>query len=445
MTTSPGALLTLEIEKPAAGGRMIARHQGQIVLVSGAIPGEQVQARVERTGKGVIFAEAVDVVTASPDRRDGTPDWRCGGNVLAHIAYPRQLQLKGEIIRDALGRIGRVPLAATPEVIGSPEQGYRMRARLHADHGRLGFYREGTHQLCDPATTGQLLPSTLEWIEALERLMRDQQLHGLVGLELTENVSADQRACHLELHGGVHAGPFAALTAAGALTGVSAERADRQGVEVLFGEPFVVDVLNPGGRGVDLHGPPVSVLHLRRDVRAFFQGNRYLLDRLVQHVMGLVPDGPVVDLYAGVGLFGLSLAAAGRTDVTLVENDPVAGADLQRNADPFRAHVQVLRTSVEAFVHSAGLHGQARPTDVVGSTYIVDPPRTGISRDALAGIIAQQPARLVYVSCDVATLARDARTLIDAGYELGSLTGLDLFPNTAHVETVVVFRREGAH
>src|SRR5258706_7465791 len=101
MTVVADALLTLDVEKPTAGGRMLARHNGQVVLVWGAIPGERVRARVERTGKGVLYAETIDVLSASPDRRDASADWRCGGNVLAHVGYPRQLQLKSDIIRDA--------------------------------------------------------------------------------------------------------------------------------------------------------------------------------------------------------------------------------------------------------------------------------------------------------------------------------------------------------
>ena len=116
----PGARVTLDIEKPAAGGRMLARHHGQVVLVWGAIPGERVAARIERTGKGLAYAETVDVITPSADRRAVTADWRCGGNVLAHVSYARQLQLKGQIIQDAFGRIGRVPLPAVPDVVGSP-------------------------------------------------------------------------------------------------------------------------------------------------------------------------------------------------------------------------------------------------------------------------------------------------------------------------------------
>src|SRR5689334_19619876 len=112
----PGARLTLDIEKAAAGGRMLARHAGQVGLVSATIPGERVIARVERVGKGVAFAEAEDIVAASPDRRPGSADWRCGGEVFSHIAYARQLAIKSAIIQDAFARIGRMPLVTAPEV-----------------------------------------------------------------------------------------------------------------------------------------------------------------------------------------------------------------------------------------------------------------------------------------------------------------------------------------
>src|SRR5688572_10423982 len=192
----PGAALTLEIEKPAAGGRMLARHQGQVVLVSNAIPGEQVRARVERASKGMAFAEAVDILTPSPDRRPAA-DWRCGGNLLSHVAYARQLSIKGEIIRDAFARIAKAPLAESPAMVGSPEHGYRMRARLHAADGRFGFYREGTHQLCDPGVTGQLQPSTIAWLKDVEASIPAAAAGPIRGLEISEDIPGERRAAWL--------------------------------------------------------------------------------------------------------------------------------------------------------------------------------------------------------------------------------------------------------
>lgn len=416
-----GSLLTLDIEKPAAGGRMLARHHGQIVLVWGAIPGERVTARVDRVTKSVAFASTVDVLSASPDRRALIGDSRCGGNVLAHVAYDRQRRLKGEIIRDAFGRIGRIPLDRDPEVMASPEHGYRMRARLHAKNGRLGFYREESHELCDAGQTGQLLESTSAWIAAAEDVIRTVGPDGVTGVEIAENVIGDERAVHLDVRQGVDPAEYSALGAG--LVGLTGQAADWLSTETLDGTPQVTDVIQ-----ISDGGPP---LRLTRHVRAFFQGNRFLIQSLARHVVALVNEGPVVDLYAGGGLFGLALLATGRDDVTLVEGDPISGVDLQNNAEPFREHVRVERSSVEVFLVG---RRSLRP-----ATIIVDPPRTGLSREAVAGIIALKPRHVVYVSCDVATLARDARVLVDAGYTLSQLTGLDLFPNTAHVETIVRF------
>ena len=442
MSVEPGSEITLEIEKPVAGGRMLARHEGQVVLVWGAIPGERVRARIERVGRGVLYAETSEVFAPSADRRDAGSDWRCGGNVFAHVTYERQTRLKAEIIRETLGRIGRVSMSAPPEVVASPERGYRMRARLHARDRRLGFLLEGSRRLCDAGTTGQLLPETVEWVAEAERLMARERLEGLAGVEIAENVHGDERACHLHLEAGTNAAPFVKLADAGQLTGLSVEHADRLGAEQLAGVPFVGDVV----RVQTADSTPA--LYLRRNVRAFFQGNRFLLEPLVRHVTGLVAFGPVVDLYAGVGLFGLSLAAAGGEGITLVEGDPTSGIDLKANAEPFGTRVTVDRRSVETFLQAAGSPRGARgPRDTgaddVGeaATFVVDPPRTGMSKEALSGVVRRRPARIVYVSCDIATLARDTRTLLDAGYELGGVTGIDLFPNTAHVETVVSFER----
>lgn len=430
----PGARLILDIEKPAAGGRMLARHSGRVVLVSGAIPGERVSARVDRIAKGVVYADTITVLAGSPDRRDANADWRCGGNVFAHVVYERQLQLKAEIIHDAFVRIGHLPLAEPPHVVGSSELGYRMRARLHAQGGKIGFFREGTHQVCDAASTGQLLPQTVDWIARAEEMLARERLIGLAGLEIAENIPGDQRICHLELHGGVDPAPFAPL--AQGLAGLSAERTDRAGLTQISGTTTIADTLR-----LDDAEDGASV-RLERDVRSFFQGNRFLIEQLARHVVSLIPDGPIVDLYAGVGLFGLSAAATRSGPVIVVEGDQASGVDLQRNAAPFGSRVRVERRSVEAFLRAGGPRAaRAASTGYEDATFILDPPRTGISRDAIAGVVQKAPARIVYVSCDPATLARDSRMLIDAGYSLEHVTGMDLFPNTAHVETIALFSR----
>ena len=135
-----GHVVTLTIEKPAAGGRMIARAEGQVVLVAGAIPGEQVTARIERVGRGVAYAEVVAVQQPSPDRQVVNGDPLCGGCLYSHIGYTRQLEIKALVIEDAFARIGHITLPVPVSVTASPEDGYRMRARLHVRGGQLGFF-----------------------------------------------------------------------------------------------------------------------------------------------------------------------------------------------------------------------------------------------------------------------------------------------------------------
>jgi 23S rRNA (uracil1939-C5)-methyltransferase len=226
----------------------------------------------------------------------------------------------------------------------------------------------------------------------------------VTAIELAENVAGDQRAVHVECGSRSDVWPFESLSK---------------------GERRITDTIRV---------TPAHTLTLSRDVRSFFQGNRYLLEPLVKRIVRLAQAERVVDLYAGVGVFGLALATAGTPDVTLVEGDPISGTDLARNATPCGSQVSVRRQSVESFLSSTSNPSRA-------ATFVVDPPRTGMTRDALAGIIRHEPSRIVYVSCDVATLARDARTLVDAGWELTEVAGIDLFPNTAHVESIAIFDR----
>ena len=423
-----GDTLSLDIEKPAAGGRMLARHEGQVVFVAGAIPGERVRAWITNVRGGVGYADANTIEQPSPDRRTVEGDPACGGMVYAHVRYERQLALKAEIIADAFARLGRMPLGAPVAVRPSPETGYRMRARLHVRGGRAGFFREGTHDLCDAGPTKQLLPATSALLAALGDRLRAARVRDVRGIELSENVPGSERALLVDV--APESGSAAAARALGVfddpgVTGVGIMRG-RQPL-ASRGAPFVHDTLR-----VEVEGQATDV-RLRRHAAAFFQGNRYLLATLASAVVSRLPRGRLVDLYAGSGLFGLAYAALGRGRVTAVEGDSVAGDDLRENAMPYAEAVLPVTTSVEEWV--------SRSFSAADATVLVDPPRTGMSAEACGAIARSEAPRIVYVSCDVATLARDARRFADAGYHLSDIEGFDLFPNTAHVETVVTFDR----
>jgi 23S rRNA (uracil1939-C5)-methyltransferase len=419
-------IVELVVERPVAGGRMLARRDGAVVLVAGAIPGERIRARITRATRSVTLAETVEVVDASPDRRTPGCDVECGGMLYAHIAYARQRQLKGEVIADALRRLGKLTLDAPPEVAASPETGYRVRARLHVRHRRAGFFLEGTHTLCDAAATGQLREDTWGAVEGLLSAF-DDRLAECESLIVAENVSATERVVHLEPKTGARLGDAAVdIAALPGLTGVTAAIGGR--VMPLAGAPSVTDTASD--LFFDTPPVPAEVFWTRR-AASFFQGNRYLTGPLVAHVLRSAGGaGRVVDCYAGVGLFTVAFAASG-ANVIAIEGDRTAAIDLEFNARPWGDRVVVEHRPVEEVMRRS----PAERSDVV----VLDPPRTGLSRDALAGVIAWRVPRLVYVSCDPPTLARDAAHLRDAGYALQSIAGFDLFPNTPHVETVAVF------
>jgi 23S rRNA (uracil1939-C5)-methyltransferase len=446
----------LVIEKPVAGGRMLARHEGQIVLIAGAIPGERVRARVEQVGRGMAFASVVEVLDAVDARRAPDGDPLCGGNVYAHIAYDTQVAIKREVLRDALRHGGKIEWDRDLPVAASPDRGYRMRARLHVRRGRAGYFREGTHDLCDAGCTGQLLPQALDAVRQFVDGTPQPWLDAIDALEIAENIAGDQRALHVLWSTHVRAprtmppdGWDVAKLAD--LTGISVDHPMSGRPRVVSGDATVSDplaVLAPEANGdanadANLNPRPHPHLNLRlqRHTSSFFQANRYLLPQLVSAVARHAGSGPIIDLYAGVGLFAVTLAARGHEQIVAIEGDPSSVRDLRVNAQPFPEQLRVEHTSVEQHL------AQAAPTPAAAApardtTVIVDPPRTGMSREALKGALGLNAARVLYVSCDVATFARDLRRLLDHGYTLDHLEAFDLFPNTAHVESLAVLTRQ---
>ena len=239
-----GERLSLQIERPAVGGRMIARHEGAIVFVAGAIPGETVEVELEKVQKGVGLGDDAerDRSLARSHRRCGRTA-SCGGCVLNHIRYERQLQIKAAIVEDAFRRQGRLTLDVAVDVVPSPRDGYRMRARLHVRGGRIGFFREGTHSLCDPAPTRQLHADALTAMQALEHVLAALERETVTEIELAENIDGSLRACHLELARDADPSRLATLTAIRGLTGVSCAHESRSRTRELWGSPSVTDVI----------------------------------------------------------------------------------------------------------------------------------------------------------------------------------------------------------
>ena len=294
-----------------------------------------------------------------------------------------------------------------------------MRARLHAKDGRFGFFREGTHELCDAGPTQQLLPSTLDALRRLQASLASAGVAGVVSCEISENVEASERAVLLELDSSEPA-PIRIEEIEG-ITGVLF--ADRQGsrLTVAYGSPYVTD-------RIEVAGHPATLVH---HVQSFFQGNRYLLPELVARVLAQVPEGDVTDLYAGAGLFAVSLAVMGRAGIIAVEGDRSSAHDLDANAAPYLPSITVVQSSVELYVQQRGMRKLP--------TLVLDPPRTGMSREAMSGVLALTPPR---VGPRLATVAH-VRRFVEAGYTL-STSKVDIPEHRARGNTGGASNSKGA-
>jgi 23S rRNA (uracil1939-C5)-methyltransferase len=379
------------IEKPAAGGRMIARVDG---------PGRAGRRRDSRraragarraVGKGVVYAQTLAVDEPSADRRDPFPDPLCGGCLYSHIAYPRQLELKAQVIADAFSGIGRLELpAAVPSPVargGLPDARPLPRARH-----RLGFFPREQPRGVRRAATRQLLPATCDTLDRLMAAMRSLGLDAVREIELSENVEASERAVFLD------AGAIDEAT----LARLADRRPDRPRSRGALRQPHVER----------LAGDRRARLTLRRHVQASSRETVILLRDLARTSRPWCPEGRVLDLYAGVGLFSLARRLRGRR-VVARRGRSFAADDLQANAAASRARHDRARVGRDI--------ARARAAQPQFDAVIVDPPRTGMSREALDN--ALRAARAAgYVSCDVATLARDARRIVDHGYASSAST-----------------------
>jgi 23S rRNA (uracil1939-C5)-methyltransferase len=421
---APGTLVEAPIEKGVYRGRGLARVLGRVVFVPRAHPGDRVRARVSEVHVGWAEAELVEVIEPSSDRRDSPCPYvpRCGGCAYQDYADAAELALKEAVLRESLARAGAAWEGAITRH-ASPVTGWRMRASLHFARGeggpRLGFRQEGTRRVIDVLACLQLSDAMNRTARALHGALTGRpQAERVHGLELVE--APDGGALVATLETGLARSEAPALAslrgAAPALSGL-AVRTRTGAHQWLFGSPFV---------------EPVALgIPLRAHAASFFQANRFLYEELARTVVELVPDGGsrLVDLYAGVGLFALPLAARGERETVAVEQSPTACEDAMFTARRAGLRVSVRQAGVEV--------GLAALPPRAGERVVLDPPRTGASRALLDALAARKPDAIVYVSCDPPTLGRDLALLSARGYRPDVIHLFDMFPKTFHMETVV--------
>lgn len=428
---SPGSQprLDLRIEKPIYGGNFLARHEGKAVFVPLTLPGEQVRVHLvdDKAKRGYAVAELDEVVTPAPERIPSKcPHFGpCGGCQYQHTGYTNQLALKQAVLRETFERAGIVIPGGIPVLAAEP-WAYRNRIRLAIDAaGRVGYRERRSHQLviireC-PISAGLLVNAALTAAELLRNLFPQFR-----PTEMALFCDPGETALLLTLF----------VTQPVKLKLAEFSAALQQTIPQLTGMELVLDQRESFPKTLDRWGD-LSLTYATEDAAyrvdhgAFFQVNRWLVDRLVEHVTARQSGAIAWDLFAGVGLFARQLTPHFEK-VIAVESAPSATKALEANLAGTSG--QTVSASTLDFLREN--HSKERPDLIV-----VDPPRTGLGAE-ITDLLAKVAApRLVYVSCDPATLARDLHALLASGYAIESVAMTDLFPQTFHLETVVHLRR----
>lgn len=388
-----GDQLTLTIEKIVPRGYGLAFAEELTVFVALAAVGDRVDATLREVKGKTAFAEIDRVIEPSPDRVDPVCGYfgSCGGCDFMQMTYDAQLRGKVAMIRDCIERIAKLKYDREINMIASPEiLGYRLRAQWHANtrEHKIGYYRRNSRELID--------------IEKCPILLPDLQ------------TELDQLRSDL---------PWGAFFS------------EKAQIDAACGDSGDVSVFSP------------ELLEPTRDIsftaagekysfsaRSFFQGNRYLIDDLVAAATPDVRGRTALDLYCGVGLFTIPLGR--RFDRVIgVEENADAIEFARRNSETAGlTNIQFHVDSVRDFLENAELEH----VDFA----LLDPPRAGTEKDTIERLIGLSPPTVSYVACEPSILARDLRRFADAGYRIETITAIDLFPQTHHVETVAILKRD---
>lgn len=425
-----GDLIDLDLTDVAHGGVFVGRHEGRVVFVPDAIPGERVRVRLTDTGKSAFWrGETVEVLDASPHRRqhvwrdadvDVAPQYRPGGADFGHIELAHQRELKKRVLDDALRRMAGLDLPTTMEPAGAGGDaaestdgtGWRTRVSLHVDaEGRVGPYAARSHRVIEVDELPLAVPSIAQ---------AAREIRGLPAGRVDLVQPADGRVRLLTRP----------ETAPRARRG-----ARRPPVDPAIREAVVETV---GGRD------------FRVDAGGFWQVHRLAAATLTDAVATalredgtLDPDAANLDLYGGVGLLAAAVADVGGpgTRITSVESDGRATEHAGENLAEWvgaRAETGRVDRWLAETARSASAEQRAR---LARGVVVLDPPRAGAGREVVDLLAGLDPARIVYVACDPVALARDLATFRGHGYDTRSVRAFDLFPHSHHVEAVAVLSR----
>ena len=398
-----GKTVEIDVTNVAHGGIAVARHDGRVIFVSDAIPGERVVARISDDSKKSFWrAETVSVVTPSEHRRphiwsaasvERAPENRAGGAEFGHIAIGHQRELKRLVLADSLHRMAGVESDVVVEAIPGPVDGtgWRTRLRLHvAADGTLGPFAARSHQVISVKDVPLATP------EVATIAPLDESFKGSTHVDVVAPSAGN------------------AYVLAGDSTSVS--RPKRHAITEVVGDR-----------------------EFRLDVHSFWQVHRHAAQTLMTAVQDAIdpqlfdPRAANLDLYGGVGLLAAALGDrfGNHTRITTVESDSLSTDYAAENLAEWSG-ASAITARVDRYLRELA---KARTT-LDGATVVLDPPRSGAGKDVVDSLVRFSPAQVVYVACDPVALARDVALFRVRGYELARLRAFDLFPNTHHVEAV---------
>jgi 23S rRNA (uracil1939-C5)-methyltransferase len=431
------------IDSLAHGGNGVARHDGYVVFVAGAVPGDRVRAVVGKAKRAYAEARTIEVLSPSPDRIAPVADHP--GAPWQVLPYERQLEVKAEQVADALARIGRLEGFEQESIVPAVEQ-WRYRNKLEYSFGTgeagelvCGFHAPGRFDEIVPVSDNRLASErgnavreqVLAWCRSEGLSAWDRREHR--GLLRNLVVREGRRTGEMQVRLVTSPGR---IDAEGLASAVDAEG-------VFWTQTEGLGESTAGGETTLLSGTPqlrerLLDLDILVSPEAFLQTNTEMAERLyglAGEYAGLRGHERIFDLYCGIGTIGLSLAARAR-EVIGVEIVEAAVADAIENArlnDVVNARFYAgdIRLAMRELVERSG-----RP-DVA----VVDPPRPGLSQKVVRRIVEAAPRRIVYVSCNPTTLAPNAAQMVEAGYRLVRVRPVDMFPQTPHIECVALLER----
>lgn len=432
-----------------AEGQGVAHIDGCAVFLPNAVAGERVLVRIEKTGKTWAAGKILRILEKSPHRvsRECPVAKLCGGCDFWHMDYEEETRLKAERVKNTVNRLAGESLTEVP-ILAAPEYtGYRNKAQypaaLEKDRAYAGFFQAGTHRVVENARC-RILPEEADRVKdtVMDYVNRN-------GVSVYDETTGKGLLRHIYVRRGAVSGQILVCLCVNGENIPHPEKLIRELKKIPGFAALVLSVNRKRGNAVlgdkfiTLFGPgyiedTLCGLRFRLSPRSFYQVNHHQAQRLYETAISMAGIGKedlVLDLYCGVGTITLAMAkAAGR--VIGVEVVPQAVEDARENAR--RNGIQ----NAEFFCGDAGQAAlRLEESGVRPDVVVVDPPRKGLSSDAIEAISRMSSRRLVYVSCDCATLARDIALLKPRGYRLEKITAADLFPRCAHVETVVLMSR----